>query len=264
MQHQDTAIETLANNAAKDTVENIAGDSMRHSTVESQGLLESDPAFRTPETVVRTVARTVIFDFDGTIADSLEVALRVVNSLAKDFGLPLVTHETIDRWHDLSSKEILKEIRLPFFRLPLMIRRFKRELNREIPNLKPFEGMNEALHTLKAQGCRLGIVSSNSEENIRGFLAAQDMSYLFDFVVSCPRVMGKDKALKKVMKQYHLHPETVLYVGDETRDVDAAKRSNVRSAAVSWGFNSIKVLAQHRPDFVLTEPHQLSQVVVRF
>jgi phosphoglycolate phosphatase len=210
------------------------------------------------------VARTVIFDFDGTIADSLEVGLRVVNALANDFGLPLVTRDTINRWHDLSSKEILKEIKLPFFRLPLMIRRFKRELNREIPSMKPFEGMDKALHDLKAQGCRLGIVSSNSEENIRAFLAAQGMSHLFDFVVSCPRLMGKDKALKKLMKQHQIHPETVLYVGDETRDVDAAKRSNVRSAAVAWGFNSVKVLAQHRPDFVLTEPGQLSQVVVRF
>lgn len=242
MQHQDTvAIDTPVEDPRVDT----------------QGLLDVG-------TTHRTVDRTVIFDFDGTIADSLDVALRVVNSLAKDFGLPLVTHATIDRWHDLSSKEILKEIKLPFFRLPLMIRRFKRELNREIPSLKPFDGMNEALHTLKAQGCRLGIVSSNSEENIRAFLAAQNMSHLFDFVVSCSRIMGKDKALKKLMKQYHLHPETVLYVGDETRDVDAAKRSNVRSAAVSWGFNSVKVLAQHRPDFVLTEPRQLSQVVVRF
>jgi phosphoglycolate phosphatase len=210
------------------------------------------------------VARTVIFDFDGTIADSLAVGMRVVNSLAKDFGLDPVTQVTLARWQDLSSKEILKEIKLPFFRLPLMIRRFKRELSREIPSLKPFEGMDEALRNLKAQGCQLGIVSSNSEENIRGFLAAQEMSHLFDFVVSCPRLMGKDKALKKLMKQYHLHPETVLYVGDETRDVDAAKRSNVRSAAVSWGFNSVKVLAQHRPDFVLTEPKDLCQVVVRF
>lgn len=210
------------------------------------------------------VARTVIFDFDGTIADSLEVGLRVVNSLAKDFGLDLVTRDTLDRWHEMSSKEILKEIKLPFFRLPLMIRRFKRELNREIPSLRPFDGMDHALQDLKALGCRLGIVSSNSEENIRGFLAAQKMSHLFDFVVSCPRLMGKDKALKKLIKQYHLHPETVLYVGDETRDVDAAKRSNVRSAAVAWGFNSVKVLAQHCPDFVLTEPRELSKVVVRF
>ena len=210
------------------------------------------------------VVRTIIFDFDGTIVDSLEAGLRVVNALAQDFGLAPVTRETITRWQDLSSKEILSEVRLPFFRLPLLIRRFKRDLNREIPHLRPFEGMDSALRSLKEQGCRLGIVSSNSEENIRRFLAVQGMGSLFEFVVSCPRLMGKDKALKKLMKHYHLHPETVLYVGDETRDVEAAKKSNVRSAAVAWGFNSVKVLARHRPDFVLTQPSDLIRVLTKF
>jgi phosphoglycolate phosphatase len=212
----------------------------------------------------KRVNRMVIFDFDGTIADSFSIGFRLVNQLAKEFGFPPITMETIDRWQHLSSKEVIREIGIPFYRLPKIIRRFKTEMNQEIPCLKPFEGMESTLRELRAQGCRLGIVSSNSEENVRCFLTAQGMSHLFEFVISCPRLMGKDKVLKRILKKYNIHPETVLYVGDETRDIDAAKRSNIRSAAVSWGFNSLQALAQHHPDFILTEPADLNKVVLRF
>jgi phosphoglycolate phosphatase len=212
----------------------------------------------------KRVNRMVIFDFDGTIADSFSIGLRIGNQLAEEFGFKPITLATIDRWQHLSSKDILREIGVPFYRLPKIIRRFKADMNREIPALKPFDGMETTLRDLRNQGCRLGIVSSNSEENVRSFLEVQGMSHLFEFVISCPRLMGKDKALKRILKKQNIHPETVLYVGDETRDIDAAKRSHVRSAAVSWGFNSLQALAQHHPDFILTEPADLNKVVLRF
>jgi phosphoglycolate phosphatase len=212
----------------------------------------------------KRVNRMVIFDFDGTIADSFSIGLRIGNQLAAEFGFKPITLATIDRWQHLSSKDILREIGVPFYRLPKIIRRFKADMSREIPALKPFDGMETTLRDLRNQGCRLGIVSSNSEENVRSFLAAQGMTHLFEFVISCPRLMGKDKALKRILKKQNIQPETVLYVGDETRDIDAAKRSHVRSAAVSWGFNSLQALAQHHPDFILTEPADLNKVVLRF
>ncbi|MCX5962546.1 MAG: HAD-IA family hydrolase [Cyanobacteria bacterium] len=212
----------------------------------------------------KRVNRMVIFDFDGTIADSFSIGVKIGNQLAREFGFPTITMATIDRWQHLSSKEIIHEIGVPFYRLPKIIRRFKSDMNREIPHLQPFDGMKEALRTLRSQGCRLGIVSSNSEDNVRSFLAVQSISHLFEFVISCPRLMGKDKALKRILKKQNIQPETVLYVGDETRDIDAAKRSNIRSAAVSWGFNSLQVLAQHYPDFILTEPADLNKIVLRF
>lgn len=212
----------------------------------------------------KRVNRMVIFDFDGTIADSFSIGFCLINQLAEEFGFPPITMDRIDRWQHLSSKKIIHEIGIPFYRLPKIIRRFKSDMSREIPNLQPFDGMKEALRTLRSQGCRLGIVSSNSEDNVRDFLAVQSISHLFEFVISCPRLMGKDKALKRILKKQNIQPETVLYVGDETRDIDAAKRSNIRSAAVSWGFNSLQVLTQHCPDFVLTEPADLNKIVLRF
>lgn len=200
---------------------------------------------------------TVIFDFDGTIADSLSVGLRIGNRLAREFGFEPITTEKLRRWQNLSSQQILKEVRIPFFRLPRILHRFKAEMNQEVPLLKPIPGMREALLALKKAGYRLGIVSSNSEANVRGFLRAQHLEGAFDFVVSCRRILGKNKALRRLLRQYDLPPESVFYVGDETRDVEAAQKTGVRSIAVTWGFNSGEVLHSHRPDFLLRCPQEL-------
>ncbi|MEB3295587.1 MAG: HAD-IA family hydrolase [Synechococcales bacterium] len=222
---------------------------------------QPNPLIAAPPKAASVGITTIIFDFDGTIADSLMAGLKITNRLAKEFGFAPVTPEQLRRWQDLSSYEILKEARIPFFKLPRILRRFKAEMNQEVLTLQAFPGMREVLLQLQSQGYRLGIVSSNSEQNVRDFLRSQALESVFEFVISCPRVLGKSKVLKRLLHQYHLVPETVLYVGDETRDIDAAHQSQVRSAAVTWGFNSPRVLAQHRPSFLLHQPEDLTQIV---
>jgi phosphoglycolate phosphatase len=63
------------------------------------------------------------------------------------------------------------------------------------------------------------------------------------------------------LKQQNLRLEQAIYVGDEIRDIEAAKRSNIKVIAVSWGFNSKEILAQHEPDFLIDEPKQLKEAI---
>ncbi|MGI0493585.1 HAD-IA family hydrolase [Alkalinema pantanalense CENA528] len=200
---------------------------------------------------------TVIFDFDGTIADSLAAGIKIGNQLAEEFGLEPITMDKLRRWQNLSSQQILKEAKIPFFRIPRLLSRFRVEMNREVPQLSPIPGIQEALLALKQNGYRLGIVSSNSENNVWAFLHARQLDHLFDFVVSSPRVLGKNKVLKRLIKEYQLHPDHVFYIGDETRDVEAAHKTGVKSIAVCWGFNSPHALRSHNPDFLLRDPQEL-------
>ncbi len=205
--------------------------------------------------------KVIIFDFDGTIADSLEVVLTISNRLAGEFGYPPTCSQDIKRLKNLSSREILQQSKVPFFRLPFLLRRLRCELNREICTLQPVPGMKEALLNLKQQGHRLGIVTSNSRENVMAFLAAQGMEELFDFIGSGFTIFGKGKVIQRIIQQYHLEPATVFYVGDETRDIEAAKKIQIRAIAVSWGFNSREVLAEQDPDFLIHHPQELIEIV---
>jgi phosphoglycolate phosphatase-like HAD superfamily hydrolase len=205
--------------------------------------------------------KVIIFDFDGTIADSFDLVLSISNRLADQYGYSPVQPEEVKRWKNLSSKEIVRQSGVPLFQLPFLLLRLRRELKREIYKLKPIPGMKEALIALKRQGNSLGIVTSNSKENVTSFLKTHDIEELFDFLGSGLTLFGKGKIIKKVIRQNSLNPATVLYVGDETRDVEAARKIHIRSIAVSWGYNSSEALAKQNPDFLIHQPSALINLI---
>ena len=77
--------------------------------------------------------------------------------------------------------------------------------------------------------------------------------------ISCLKQAGA-KALRRIIKQERIDRTRVLYVGDEMRDVAAAKKAKVAVAAVSWGFHTEALLRGLRPDAVLAEPSELMEL----
>lgn len=205
--------------------------------------------------------KTIIFDFDGTIADSFAAILRISNRLATEFGYPETRPEDVEQLKSLSSREIVRRSRVSPVKLPFLLRRLRRELQQEIGQLQPIPGMKTAIAQLYRQGYRLGIVTSNSQENVAAFLQAQELEHAFDFIGSGLAVFGKGRILQRILKQYQLNPAQVLYVGDETRDIEAARHTGIRIVAVGWGFNSPSALAAEHPDFLIQHPGELLAVV---
>jgi phosphoglycolate phosphatase len=204
--------------------------------------------------------KVFIFDFDGTLADSRTTLVKIANELADEFGYDQVTEDEISRLSNLSSKDIILQSPIPAYKIPFLLRRVKKELNQHIANLKPFIGIKEALMNLKQQGFNLGIVTSNMEDNVLDFLKNNELESYFDFVYSANTLFGKNKTINKLIKKHELLIDEIVYVGDETRDIEAAKKSKIKVIAVAWGFNSADILAQHQPDFLIEKPQQLSEI----
>lgn len=203
----------------------------------------------------------VLFDFDGTIADSFDAVLAIANRLAANFGYPITPPETVEYLRKLGSREILQVIQVSPFKLPFLLRRLRAELNQEITQLKPFPGIPEALADLKNQGHSLGIATSNSVENVRLFLQANQLSNHFDFLASGLTIFGKSRILRQMMRQQGISPQQVIYVGDETRDIEAAHQLKLPVIAVAWGFNSVETLRRHNPDYLAKSPQALPAIV---
>lgn len=210
------------------------------------------------QTIPDHVAKVIIFDFDGTIADSFDAVFNISNRLADEFGYPHTALEDVHKLKSLSSREILRRSKVPFFKLPFLLRRLRIELNREIAGLQPIPGIKEALLELKQQGHHLGIVTSNSRQNVIAFLKAQAMDELFDFIDSGLTLFGKGRIIQQILRQNRIDPATAIYVGDETRDVEAARKIGIKVIAVCWGFNSCDVLAAQNPDALILQPAELA------
>ncbi|NEO27656.1 MAG: HAD-IA family hydrolase [Kamptonema sp. SIO4C4] len=193
----------------------------------------------------------IIFDFDGTIADTHRPFINILNRLSDEFGYQPVQEDDISRLRGLSSREIVQKADISLLQIPFLLKRAKTELNKDIVHVLPITGMDRAIQILHQRGYKLGILTSNIQENVNIFLQKNHLSELFEFVHSGNTLFGKDRLLKKIFQQYDINPDTTVYVGDETRDIEAAKNSGIRGVAVTWGFNSREILAEHEPDFLI-------------
>ncbi len=205
--------------------------------------------------------KAVIFDFDGTIADTVDALVSIANRLAVEFGYIQITPEELTLLRNLNSREIIKYSGISIFKIPFLVKKVKSELKSKIQELKPIPGMKEALTILKNDGHRLGIITSNSQENVMAFLKANDLDNLFEFIQSGVTIFGKTTIINNVLRQKHLKPQEVIYVGDETRDVEASKKANIKVVAVTWGFNSHEILSKENPNFLINHPRELLEVI---
>jgi phosphoglycolate phosphatase-like HAD superfamily hydrolase len=205
--------------------------------------------------------KVIIFDFDGTIADTVDALVLIANRLAVEFGYIPITQDELSILKNLTSREIIRYSGISLFKIPFLVKKVKSELKAKIPDLKPIPGIDEALMELKSQGHQLGIITSNSKDNVMEFLKRNNLEELFDFVYSGVTIFGKTTIINNVLKQKHIKTQDVMYVGDETRDVEASKKAHIKVIAVTWGFNSQEILAEQKPDFLIHHPKDLLQVV---
>ena len=205
--------------------------------------------------------KLIIFDFDGTIADTYQTIINITNGLSSEFGYEPLDDETLQLLKNLSSKDIVKQSQISLYKLPFLARRIRAELGKQIETLEPIFGMPKVLQSLKDDGYQLGIVSSNATSNIMAFLEKQNLAHLFDFINSDKTIFGKHRILNKIITKYQLTSSSVVYVGDETRDIRSARKSNVQMIAVVWGFNSEQILDQYQPDFLAQNPMQILEAI---
>ncbi|EKD96460.1 MAG: hypothetical protein ACD_24C00035G0003 [uncultured bacterium] len=198
----------------------------------------------------------VIFDFDGTIVDSFNEVIRLVNSLSEKYGFKKISQIQIAKMRNQGIEEAIKTLGVNIFKLPFLLLEVRSLYKDSIKNLKPFKGIGELLKKLKEKGLFLEIVTTNSEENTTEFLEKNDMN-VFNFIKGDVSFFGKDTILIGEMKVHDLRPEETIYIGDEIRDVEAAKSAGVKVISVTWGYNSKKILESYSPDFIAQKPQQL-------
>ena len=204
-----------------------------------------------------------IFDFDGTLVDSFDYASTLLATLADEFQFKKVPAHEIFELKNLSSRQLLKHLKIPFYKLPRIILRARQHMAKEILNLLPPQDLLQALNALVDQNILLGILTSNSITNVEQWLANHGITHCFSFIKNESKFFGKADVLKKIIKGYPIKRQQVYYIGDETRDIQAAKKIGINAVAVAWGFNSEDILKEYKPDFLAQNPLDLLNLVAK-
>ncbi len=204
--------------------------------------------------------KCVIFDFDGTIGDTEDLALQIAIKLSEKYNFRKLTKNEIPMIKHMTVREGMTYMGISRFRLPFIVKEAHGILRQEVSSAELCRPeLEDLFHSLSDSLIMTGIITSNSADNVEAFFELHNIQ-IFDFLRSSS-VFGKSKHLKKVLHQYNFKKRDVLYVGDEARDIVAAKKVGIDVAAVTWGFNSIDRLKAEKPNYLIEEVSELKRIL---
>ncbi len=191
--------------------------------------------------------RLVIFDFDGTLADSFSWALQTMGPLADRYRFRKIAPEQIERLRGCDSRALMRELGVSLWKVPWIAAELRRRMAAEIDAIALFPGIGDLLRELARAKVEMAIVTSNAFENVCRVLGPE-LAGVFGQLSCGASLFGKARRFKQVVRRSRLPSETVLCVGDELRDLQAARAIGLRAGAVSWGYASPALLRAHQPD----------------
>ncbi|SIT22029.1 HAD hydrolase-like protein [Achromobacter sp. MFA1 R4] len=200
------------------------------------------------------------FDFDGTLADTMPWFNTILNTVADKYHFRKIDASEREALRSRDAGEILKYLNIPLWKLPAIMTHVRTLMQEIDPSVQLFDGIPEALARLKASGLRLAVVSSNSVENVKRVLG-EPTAALFDDYECGTDLFGKAAKIDRLLRQHGTAPERFLLVGDEMRDIDAARKAGVRVGSVAWGYNHVDALRGRGPDELFLTVADLSNAL---
>lgn len=205
----------------------------------------------------------IIFDFDGTIADTIDLAINIYNNISSEYNCKPVRHEDRELLRSGRPQDLLKLYEVTNLKLMLILLRIRKELGNRIPEMKPIKDIKDSLEKIKNAGLNLGILTSNSKHNVSAFLENNGLSGLIDFIYDGKSLFGKDRVLMRLFDHEKISRENVVYVGDEVRDIEASKKTCIPVIAVSWGLNKRVALVASHPTYIVDTPGELFECIIK-
>jgi phosphoglycolate phosphatase-like HAD superfamily hydrolase len=201
--------------------------------------------------------KALIFDFDGTLADSFDTLLSIFEDITERESK--LTPDEIADLRGKSLKEIIRYLKIKRWQIPRLVLKAKKQLAVRIVNIRLFPGVKQALTELSQEN-KIYILSTNSSNNIRLLLEKNKIDEIITGIYGDIGLRSKSSALKNLMKKEGLNRSECIYIGDEVRDIEAARKAKVKSAGVTWGFNNPDAIKMAKPDITIEKTRKLTKL----
>ncbi|MBX6334066.1 HAD hydrolase-like protein [Candidatus Saccharibacteria bacterium] len=199
----------------------------------------------------------VIFDFDGTLADTFPLVVDVSYKLAP--GTRRLPSRKINRLRELPLLTAMRRLGIAYWYMPILMLFVRRRMTPRMTEVAPCEGVVPMLRALQDAGHRMYILTSNYKENVQIFLKHHRMERFFGEVATVyyASTAVKTRALKKMLRRNMMKSSETYYVGNEALDVEAADRAGIKGIATTWGGFNQEELRKAKPFAIIDKPMDL-------
>lgn len=176
--------------------------------------------------------KLAIFDFDGTLADTLPWFFTAVNRMAEKHGFNRIEVGEVDTLRGYSARQIVEHLGVPAWKIPRIGIDMRRLMAEDIQSIRPFDGIDAMLQGLSGKGVALAVVTSNAYDNVRHVLGAERVA-LISYYECGTSLFGKRGKLRSVLKKSGVRRGEAIFIGDEIRDIEAARAAGIPFGAVA-------------------------------
>jgi phosphoglycolate phosphatase len=205
----------------------------------------------------------VIFDYDGVLADTLDDLLEFGQAACNKLGVKhLVTRDDLSNLQVMSFASYGRACHVPEHLVDEFVEIC---LNLFAEKQSPpaiFAGLSDVIRRLSVNH-KIAIVTTNSSQNVNTFLVKYGLDRLLHAVYGVDSPGSKAQKISMARNRFleNGKPESVFMVGDSSSDILAAKEASVTSIAVTWGHQSLEHLLRGNPDYLVSSPHDLVEVI---
>lgn len=203
----------------------------------------------------------ILFDFDGTLADTYPWFTHVMNSVAEKYNFKKIDPSEEELLRGYSVLEISKYLGIPRWKIPFITKYMRSLMGKSITTINLFSGVDILLKELSDQGLSLGIVTSNSLDNVSKILGSKNLS-LIQYLECGVSVFGKIPKVKNILKKSKIDYSKTILIGDEVRDIEAAKKAQCVSGAVTWGYNTTERLQEMKPHKLFFTVQEIADFII--
>ena len=210
----------------------------------------------------------VIFDFDGTVADTGEGILKSLQYSFVAMGDPAPELKDLEKFIGPPVYYSYTHFYgVPEEKVDLYVKKY-RERYREkgIYESKVYDGLVELINSLKENGIKVGIASSKPESLIHSVGDYLGITDLFDAIVGVKTDNSKHSSKAGLISQAMTDlgatdKNKVLMVGDRCFDIDGAHEAGVKCCAALWGYGDEEEFKAHNADFIVKYPKEIKNLI---
>ena len=203
---------------------------------------------------------TFIFDFDGTIVDSLPAVIKVLEGFTHH-RVAIHNEKDMAQYRQKSIMQLVRKMRVAQWKWPILALMGRRLFRHHLRSVSVHDGLPELIKKLHGH-VRLYVLSTNRVENIRKYLSWHELEQYFTDIYGEASVFSKKRKMRHLLSREGLDPSDVWCVGDEVIDVKSAHATGMKVVAVTWGYSSRAGLIEHTPEAIVDTSKDLSELLI--